>query len=120
MHPLVAQPINLGTLTGDLLVSAGETIVHGWSFVETTGGAGAEIQLWDGPVGTGTLVVDVTLTGGESTRDWLAGAGIGTSSDLTAHVVSGSVGGSVWIVPAYRFNDYALGLAEAFSWAGVE
>ena len=67
--------------------------------VETTGTAPASLVLVNGQDATGTIVVPVTLTAGQSTRDYLAGGGVLFDSGVFLRVVSGSVSGSVWVVP---------------------
>ena len=58
----------------------------GWSFIETTGAAAATLELFDG-----------SSTGG---------ATIAVRVSLFLNVISGSIRGAVWVVPAERLEPY--------------
>lgn len=68
----------------------------GFALRETTGTAGATVELRDGTDATGDLVVAVTLAAGESTRDHFGEGGLGLGTGLYLVRVAGSVDGSVW------------------------
>lgn len=92
-----AQVAPFGPTTVDVEPFIGPNILHGWSWVETTGLARAHVELTDGK--NGALIVPITLSAGQSTRDWLDGRGIYVVSSLFIHVLSGSVRGSLWATP---------------------
>lgn len=73
-----------------------ELRLYGWSFLETTGAGPATVQLLDGAGIGGTDVVDISLSAGQSTRDWLGAPGIRLQTGLFLRVVTGSVQGSIW------------------------
>lgn len=79
------------------VMMAGDIKIHGWAWVETTGGAAATINLFDGGNNGGTLLAPITLTAGQSTRDVLNELGLDVLNGLFVEVVAGSVRGSVWI-----------------------
>lgn len=84
------------TTTVSVELTSRETRLFGWSFIETTGTAGAVIELREGGNDAGNLIVAIALNGGESTRDWLGLPGIRCRSGVRLVVVSGSVRGSIW------------------------
>ncbi len=72
--------------------------ITGWSLVETTGTARAEIRIIDGRDTTGQVLADITLSAGESTRDYWGPDGIPARVGVLADIVSGSVSGAVYVV----------------------
>lgn len=91
--------------TGSQKVLGGPGLLMGWSFLESTGAAGATVEVWDGGDTTGQLVTAISLVAGESTRDWLAGDGILLQVGLFVNVISGSVRGALWV----RLRDWDAG-----------
>ena len=77
---------------------AGDSLVVGWSFKETTGAAAAELWLIDGNDANGMPFAFITLSAGQSTRDLTNDFGLNVTTGLFVRVVSGSVQGSVWVV----------------------
>lgn len=117
MHvPARTVPVPAGAAS-QLLV-AGASIVTGWSWTETTGGASAELALYDGNGNNGALIADITLTQGESTRDLIALTGIGIRTGLYLDVVSGSIRGAVWVLPGEFWEQYELVQGERAVWRG--
>jgi hypothetical protein len=86
--PVTATSINVLKTSTDLC---------GFSFYETTGSASAHLNLYDGLDNTGTFVAAITLSANESIRDWFGFFGVRIRVGLYADVVSGSVGGAVWV-----------------------
>lgn len=80
----------------------GHVIVYGWSLKESTGTAAAELDLIDGTDATGLNLVPITLTAGQSTRDWLGPQGLHFRNGLFPRVASGAIVGSVWIADPPR------------------
>ena len=101
--------IPIPTTTTDLSLLGGASVLTGWSFIETTGAAAAELQLFDGSSTTGALITDISLTQGQSTRDLMCANGVQIRFGLFMHVVAGSVRGSVWAVPGELYNDFMVG-----------
>jgi hypothetical protein len=103
-----AKPIPFGPLTADLTVVASACALVGWAFVESTGGAVAALDIVDGAnTTTGQSIVPVTLTAGESTRDFPP-AGAVAENGLTVSVTAGEVRGAVWVVLVHRGEDGLL------------
>jgi hypothetical protein len=90
-EPVVAgsDPVRVSSSVGTLA---------GFSLRETTGAAPAVVELRDSQSGTdGTLVSVITLTAGESVRDWFGADGPSFSYGLIVVRVSGSVDGAVYL-----------------------
>lgn len=102
-------PIPMGIQTDGKLIIGRKATVLGWSLVETTGSARAELRILDGADANGTLIADITLSPGESTRDLVPAPGVVARSGVYAKVVSGSVDGSLWVrvpgVAAEQWGD---------------
>lgn len=93
-HPVDTLPIPVSTVGYQVFARGGR--LFGWSFVETTGAAIAQVRLIDGSGPTGAEIVNITLSSGQSTRDWLAKPGIRIRSGVYVDVVAGSIRGSIW------------------------
>lgn len=74
---------------------SGKCILFGYSFRETSGAAGATIQLLNGADATGLEVVGVQLNPSGAARDWFGPQGIRTDVGIFP-VVTGSVKGAIW------------------------
>lgn len=90
--------VPFATTTVDLQLITRECRLYGWSFVETSGTDIAEIDLYDGSSNNGNLLVPITLSPGQSTRDWLGKPGLRVQGGVFADLVAGSVRGSIWVV----------------------
>ena len=99
-----AQVLPIATTTSDVDVYEGAAILHGWAWRETTDAARTEFELRDGS--GGPLIVPVTLSAGQSTRDWLSGTGILVRTGLYLRVLSGSVSASLWFRPVNDANQH--------------
>ena len=97
--PGPAKPVPIPATSASRVLFGPGALVAGWALMETSGTAPASLVLVNGQDATGTIVVPVTLTAGQSTRDYLAGGGVLFDSGVFLRVVSGSVSGSVWVVP---------------------
>lgn len=93
-HPIDTFPIDV-TTDGFQLTSR-EGRLFGWSFVETTGSAAAQVRVIDGGNSGGLEIVNITLSAGQSTRDWLAKPGLRFRSGIYIDIVAGSIQGSIW------------------------
>lgn len=92
----LALPVGTTDKAKTVLANSAGRLV-GWSLKEATGNAAAEIDLLDGTSTDGDLLAPITLSAGESTRDWFGPAGISYGAGLFAQAVTGSVVGTVWI-----------------------
>lgn len=94
-----ARPVAVPTMTAaGFQPQSGDSLLQGWSFAETTGGATASIIIFDGNDTTGTPIAFVNLQPSESTRDVMAGLGIQCRTGVWVQVVAGTARGSVWLV----------------------
>lgn len=69
----------------------------GFSLVESTGGASAQLVLRDGTDSTGAVLAIVTLGPGESVRDWFGPSGVGFGRGVFVDPVAGQVDGAVYL-----------------------
>lgn len=91
------RPVSVSaTNTGGKILSR-ECLLFGWCFLETTDGAGAQVDLYDGQDGNGQYIASVTLAAGGSVVQYVGQPGIHAKSGLYAKVVKGSVQGSVYV-----------------------
>lgn len=101
-----AHPITVASTTTDLqLITGGGTIV-GWSFVEPTNAAACSFELYDGTSAAGALITSITLVTNESTRDLVGISGLRFDMGVWFHRLTGTVKGSVWVIPADRYGSY--------------
>lgn len=91
--PIAAAPAGSGTDA-----SFGNTggRLRGWALRETTGAAGATVELRDGGP-AGDLVAPINLDPGETCRDWFGGGGISYTNGLFLVRLSGSVDGALYL-----------------------
>ncbi len=115
-----ARPMPCPVTTADVILGTGLWIVTGWSFKETTGGAPAEIELYDGRDPASTQFAEINLSQGESTRDLCGANGVACRVGVLVHVISGSVKGSVWAVPAQDYRGFAWARGVRPIWAGTD
>lgn len=76
---------------------AGALRLGGWSFVESTGAAAAQFEIWDGGALGGETVAVVSLDIGKSCDRSMPGLGLLVRSNLSINVIAGSIRGSVWV-----------------------
>lgn len=93
-----ATPFPLGAASGDRLIVGGACLLMGWALKEASGAAPASLEFWSGAVTIGLLVAPVTFLANETPRDWFPPYGI-LCNGLTLHVISGTVGGTVFVIP---------------------
>lgn len=94
-HPV--RTFQFGPLSANAPIQVGDYFLYGWAVLETTGAAGALIELFDGSDVNSPSIVPIALKAGESSRDWLGAPGITLDRGLFVSVLSGTVRGSVWI-----------------------
>lgn len=105
-------PINTPATTTDVnLITRGGRL-YGWAFQEMTGTDRAELELVNGQSNNGDTIVPITLSAGQSTRDWLGRPGLRITGGVRLNVISGEVSAVI----------YYLGLsdAEILALAGYE
>ena len=69
----------------------------GWALVETSGSASAEVDIYDGLSSASTLVAPITLSSGQSTRDYLGPDGLWCQVGVFAALASGAAKLVVWV-----------------------
>ncbi len=99
--------------TVDVTPYIGAACLRGWSFQETTGGAGASLVIFDGPAAAGQIVAPITLLAGESTRDYPSGDGILLRTGATVVVVAGEIAGALWLTPLLFAEDVAFAFGQS-------
>lgn len=107
-----AQKLPFAATTTDLTLYTGTGVLLGWSFTETTGSAAAELTLNDGADDTCPEFFDITLSSGQSTRDYPPGNGLMIYTGLFLEVVSGSVKGTIWYLPITNALDLSWAHGE--------
>lgn len=115
-----ARTIPVDTTTTSKVLAAGLTLVRFWSFRETTGGAPAVFELFDGSGPNGALIASISLSQGESTRDPLPNSGCAAFAGLYLDVISGSIRGAVWTSQATLDNGFAYAAGALPVWSGNE
>lgn len=115
-----ARPLSFAATQADVILATGLWIVTGWSFVETTGGADASLEVLDGRAPDSTFVGAVNLTQGESTRDLMGANGVACHVGVFVHVLAGTVKGAVWAIPAQDYRGFAWARGIRPVWAGDE
>lgn len=84
------------SITGQVV--AGECLLSGFTFAETTGAAAATVDLFDGGGTGGQFIARIALTPGQSQRDLLPWPGVHCEVGLFVNVVAGTVLGAAWVV----------------------
>lgn len=109
MHAVV---LNLPSTSGVIYSGSGCVLFH--ETYETTGSATAQYTLWDNTTNTGTRLLTVTLSAGQSTRDYVRKHYMPFRTALYYHLDSGSVTGSVSLLLEHScdlcWNAYELGV----------
>lgn len=93
-----ARPIVLG------LQITGRVVLMGYSVKESTGTAGAELDIINGADTTGQVVCPITLLAGESTEDWFGPQGLEMATGIIGNIASGSIKGTIWIADTLGSN----------------
>ena len=94
--PVTALPF--GPTTASVNVVGQEGILMGYALIETTGTAAAAVDFVDGADDTGTVLVPVSLSAGQSTRDTFSSWGVWIQRGLRVKVSSGSVRGVAYVI----------------------
>lgn len=93
-----ARPLPVQSGPGAVLVVAGDVRLVGWSLIESTGAAVAQVDLIDGQANGGTLVGLVSLAAGASETRSVTGHGVQVASQLVLLVNAGSIRGVVYVI----------------------
>ena len=96
------------TSPAQLISGSGRLI--GWAFLETTGTTAASFVITDGIAASGNLLVPISLTGGQSTRDWNAIHPMPYYQGIGLNAVSGAWEGSVWVMPGDPDAEHHIGV----------
>lgn len=108
MHP-ISEPIKFDLSSADECVLHSGALLYGWSFIESTGGAGVTFDVIDGEdAARGLLIAPISLVGGESTRDFFGSAPMLVRVGLTIGNVAGAVKGSLYVTPVWRLDPDTL------------
>lgn len=103
-----AISINLPAASGLLINASGCLVLHATR--ETTGSAAAVYRLWDSGNNSGQLLLPVSLSQGESTRDYIQAHHLTFKTSLYFELVSGAIEGMVSVLCDHRCHD-------AWEWA---
>ena len=107
-------------LAGTLPLVGGSGCVTWHSTYETTGTAAASYALYDQGTSSGQQLAYVTLSAGQSTRDYVALHALPFLGGLWLDVVSGSVGGSITAWVDHVCEDWVEHQHKAIEVAGME
>lgn len=102
---------------GTVPALGGSGCVTWHSTLETSGSSAASYTLWDGPHGAGLLLMTVSLSAGQSTRDFIGLHALPYVNGLYVQVVSGAIAGTVtaWadhVCEDWYRADWAVKMAE--------
>lgn len=78
-------------MTADTLLTTLPGLLLGWNMRETTGSAGAVVELYDGNTAQGEFTGTVGNASGVSTVEWFGPEGIEIQNGVFAHVVTGTM-----------------------------
>ena len=101
MHPVTVQ---FPPASGQLIGEGGCLVWH--SSYETSGSASAQYSLWDGTTNSGDNLMTVTLSSGQSTRDFVHIHHMPFYKGLYWHLDSGAVKGNVVIQIDHNCRPY--------------
>lgn len=91
------RPVSVPVTTTDATPFKTSACLYGWSFVETTGAAGAQVDLYDGADESGQYIGSVMLASGASDTQLPGQVPLQIRTGLYVKVVSGSVKGAVYV-----------------------
>ena len=91
------QPLSAKAVTSEAQLASGGCVLHGWNCRETTGAAGAVVELYDGSSNGGTFLGTMGLGNGVFGAITFDEHGIDVGSGLHAHVVTGTADVIVYV-----------------------
>jgi hypothetical protein len=80
-------------------VTRGRVVLIGWTISETTGAAGATVEVWDGAGTNGQRIARRTLIAGESITDLLPN--VRARNGVFVNVAAGAASGELYATEAY-------------------
>jgi hypothetical protein len=84
------------------MIDSGPGTIAGYSFRELTGAATATLTFHDGIDSNATIIFELNLAAGESTRDWFSIDGISYRYGLYVNISAGSISGNLFqVVPVH-------------------
>lgn len=101
-HPLLPFPIGALGVAGKSIVT-GDVYLAGWSIRETTGAAGATVDLIDGADAGGVPIAQLGIGAGLSTSTSMGGHLLVIRNGLFVNVLAGAITGVLWF--ADRLGD---------------
>ena len=111
---LIAKPLPFDVSNADYRAGGGGVLLFGWAVVESSGAASATFDVIDGvDAATGTVLVPISLTMGQSTRDFLGAAPIHVQTGITIGNVVGAVRGALFVTPLAEVPDEWLAVVTA-------
>jgi hypothetical protein len=96
------------TYPSQLITGGGRLL--GWALLETTGTAAATAVIRDGTAATGNLLVPISLSAGQSTRDWESIHPMPYYQGIFLQNVTGAWEGSIWVQPCDPDEDWHIGV----------
>lgn len=76
-----------------------------WSFRETTTAAVARLRLHDGSDANADLIVPISLSADQSTRDWLGPQGIPCRAGVYLEMITGTVEGCIVVAVKHEGDE---------------
>lgn len=96
-EPAPFQAVSFAATAGDVNIIRRSATIYGWFFRETTGSAGAIIDLYDGNDANSNLIGTVTLSSGEGRSVTFGPNGLIATVGVFVNTVAGTVVGGVWL-----------------------
>lgn len=94
--------VNLPVASGQLLNTGGCLVIHA---TRETAGAAAVYRLWDSADASGQLLLSISLSANESTRDFFPMHYLPFNTGLYFELVSGAVEGNISAMCDHRCHD---------------
>lgn len=107
-------------LAGTAALVGGSGCITWHSLYETTGLAAASVKIHDGPASNGQELAYVTLSAGQSTRDFIALHALPFVDGLFVDVVTGAASGSITAWVDHVCEDWVEHQHKAIEVAGME
>lgn len=117
MTPTMIRIVSPGA-TSQLIGGSGRLL--GWSLRETSGTAAAIVQLLDGdPAGLGILAT-ISLTSGQSTRDWESFHPAPYYQSLNLHIIAGAIEGVIGCHPCDPGEPWAIPVVVSIAGPAID
>ena len=112
--------LSAGQLAGTLPLVGGSGCITWHSVYESTGTAAATVALYDQGTSSGQQLMYVTLSSGQSTRDFIGLHALPFLGGLYLDVVTGSIGGSITAWVDHECEPWVEHQHKAIEVAGME